>query len=138
VRKNILHHIRECKRLLDPIVSDQLLDVQFEEFVPIIDITRTHDCMCTDFSTEIISRFEEYQEGKVSGYVCTNIRSNREVSIFYNPDGGVRVGEIWSIFDLDTISGEEDLFMLSTVQETFDLTMEDIEVFNKIWSLYYE
>lgn len=136
---NVLLHIRNCKFLLDPKVSNELLDVQFDEFVPIIEINNTIDSMCTDSSTSISSKFEPYERGKTSGYVSVDITHKRGVIVYYNPTGNIRnSGGFSMMFDLDTICGEEDLFMLSTVQDTFGMTIEDIEMFNKIWSLYYE
>lgn len=116
--------------LLDNEVYHIVKKTQLDEFIPIIDINDNvdvfYDSRCISYTYRPYN--DTYEYTKVSVY------HDGDVVVFHNPDGGIRSGK-YSYFK--TCSTEEDLFMLSTVQDNYDISVSEIKLFKQIWEMYF-
>lgn len=127
---NVLNAIKGVVCLLDNEVLQILQKTQRDEFIPIVDLDDNVDAF---YDSRCISYTYRPFDGTHS-YVKVSVYHDGDVVIFHNADGGIRSG-IYSYFKIR--STEEDLFMLSTVQDNFDISVEEIKLFKQIWEMYY-
>lgn len=127
---NVLKAIKGIECLLDNEVLQILQKTQRDEFIPIVDlddhIDAFYDTLCISYTYR--PNIGTYAYLKVSVY------HDGDVVVFHNPDGGIRSGK-YSYFK--TCSTEEDLFMLSTVQENYDISVDEIKLFKRIQGNYF-
>lgn len=100
-----------------------------DEFIPIVDLDDNVDAF---YDSLCISYTYRPYDG-THAYVKVSVYHDGDVTIYYNHDGSLRSG-VSSNFTIN--STEEDLFMYSTVQDNFDISVEEIKIFKQVWEMY--
>lgn len=132
--KNIINFIRCAKVLLDKETKDELYRMINDEFIPLVDLDDNSYVYCDN---SVIMYTYTFNDGS-GGRCYLTITSDRKIRVGINLDGSVNFPLITANFHLDDHKTEEDLFMLSTVQDNLGVEISDLSLFHSIWESYYE
>lgn len=127
---NILNAIRGIESFIDNEVFMILYKTKYSEYIPIVDITPHKDAF---YDAGCIAYTYRPHNGSYA-YLRINVYKDGDVTVFYNHDGSIRSG-ITSNFTVNNT--EEELFMANTIQDNFDIGVEEIKLFNKVWRMYF-
>lgn len=127
---NVLSAIRGIESIIDNEVFMIVNKTRYSEFIPIIDITDNVDVF---YDSGCIAYTYRVQDGSYA-YLKVYVYEDGDVVVFYNHNGSIRSG-ISSNFTVNNT--EEELFMANTVQDNFDIGVEEIKLFNKVWRMYF-
>lgn len=120
----------EIKILLQPEVYDKVTPDRNSDFIATYPITEYIDAMCT---TDVIEYSWHERDGSYS-YLNIMIFRDGRIWVLYNAEGRLGTGVHMRF---QTYSTEEDLFMLSTVQDNLGIDIEQINLCNTIWEMYF-
>lgn len=120
----------EIRILLKQDVYDKVTPARHAEFIADYPITDNIDVMCTKDVVE----YSWHERNGSYAYLNVMIFRDGRIWVLYNPEGKIGAG-IHLKFKIH--STEEDLFMLSTVQDDLGLGLEQLKVCNWIWEMYF-
>lgn len=120
--------------MLASTVYDTVCSTRFDDFIPIHTVKDGVDAFVTDTYVEYTCQLgDSYHDGSVT----VTVRQDGLVDVIHNPDGRIRSDLKSSRARFNTYSTEEELFMLSTIQDNFDIGLEEMKIFNQIWEYYF-
>ena len=120
----------EIKILFRQDVYDKVTPDRQSEFVADYPITEYIDVMCTDDLVE----YSWHERNGSYAYLNVMIFRDGRIWVLYNAEGRLGTG-VHVTFQI--YSSEEDLFMLSTVQDNLGINIEQINLCNSIWEMYF-
>ena len=120
----------EIKILFRQDVYDKVTPDRQSEFVAYYPITEYINVMCTDDLVE----YSWHERNGSYAYLNVMIFRDGRIWVLYNAEGRLDTG-VHVTFQI--YSTEEDLFMLSTVQDNLGINIEQINLCNSIWEMYF-
>lgn len=116
--------------LLIPEVYDRITSHRYAEFMTDFQLTENISAMCANDVVE----YTWHNMGGSCAFFNVMIYRDGRIWVSYNKTGKIEDG-IHCMFQ--TYCTEEDLFMLSTVQDDLGINLDQIKVCNLIWEMYY-